>query len=104
MVGVPVQMPLPAVRVWPSCALPLIVGSTVLTGGAAATVPLCALVALALPPTLAPVTTTRTVLPTSAPTRAYVDPVAPAMSTQFAPALSQRRHWRVKEMVGEPVH
>ena len=32
---VPVQVPLAAVSVWPSWAVPEIVGSTVLTGGAA---------------------------------------------------------------------
>jgi hypothetical protein len=38
------------------------------------------------------VTTTRTVEPTSADTSVYVLPVAPPMSTQLAPAESQRRH------------
>jgi hypothetical protein len=65
MVGVPVQVPLLAVSVWPSAGVPEIVGRTVLTGGAALTVEVCTLVALELPATLVPVTTTRIVAPTS---------------------------------------
>ena len=33
IVGVPVHVPSSAVSVWPSCVVPLTVGSTVLTGG-----------------------------------------------------------------------
>src|SRR5438309_10533061 len=33
IVGVPVHVPAPAVSVWPSCVVPLMLGSTVLTGG-----------------------------------------------------------------------
>ena len=40
MIGcVPVQVPALAVSVWPSCAVPEIVGSTVLTGGEAVVPP-----------------------------------------------------------------
>ncbi len=38
------------------------------------------------------VTTTRSLWPTSAPTTAYVEAVAPPMSAQPLPAESQRRH------------
>ena len=51
------------------------------------------LVAEAAPPGPVAVTTTRTVLPTSAVTDVRVEPVAAAMSTQLAPDASQRRHW-----------
>ena len=66
IVGVPVQVPLPAVSVWPSFAVPLIVGATVLTGAVGATTPVWAAVADELPPAFVPVTTTRIVPPTSA--------------------------------------
>jgi hypothetical protein len=39
------------------------------------------------------VTTTRIVEPTSADANVYVLPVAPAISEQFPPPASQRRHW-----------
>ncbi len=64
----PVQVPLRAVSVCPSRAVPETAGRAVLTGGAAATTPDCADVALALPPAFVPVTTTRSVEPTSAAT------------------------------------
>ena len=93
MAGVPVHVPFDAVSVWPSRAVPEIVGGAVFTGGLPATTPVCAEVALALPPAFVPVTTTRSVPPTSPATCVYVEAVAPAMSAQAAPAALQRRHW-----------
>ena len=61
----PVQVPVVAVSVWPSFAVPLIVGATVLTGGAAVITAVWALVALLLPTPLVAVTVRRSVLPTS---------------------------------------
>jgi hypothetical protein len=63
---VPVQVPLVPLSVWPSCAVPEMVGSDVLTGGVGATTAVCALVALELPAELVPVTRKRIVEPTSA--------------------------------------
>jgi hypothetical protein len=65
IVGVPVQVPVVAVRVSPSAAVPLIDGGTVLTGGVAVTTAVCALVVLALPAAFVAVTTMRKVEPTS---------------------------------------
>ena len=45
-----------------------------------------------LPAVFVAVSFTRTVEPTSAPTNRYEEPVAPAISTQFAPPPSQRCH------------
>ena len=59
--AVPVHVPFAAVSVCSSCAVPEIVGSTVLTGGAAATTAVWADVAEELPAAFVPVTTTRTV-------------------------------------------
>jgi hypothetical protein len=59
---------------------------------AAATTPVAAEEADDEPALFEAVTTTRIVEPTSADTSVYVLPVAPAMSTQLAPAESQRRH------------
>src|ERR687891_1023306 len=58
--------------------------------GSAATTPVCALSAFADPLAFEPVTRTRIVRPTSAEPSAYVVPVAPDTSAQFAPATSQR--------------
>jgi hypothetical protein len=66
MVGVPVQVPLPAVSVLPSEAVPEIVGGEVLTGGVGSTSPLAELEALAVPPAFVAVSTTFIVEPTSA--------------------------------------
>ena len=56
-----------------------------------------------VPLVLVAVTCSRIVEPASACTTAYVVPVAPAMSTQFAPPVSHRRHFRVSVGVGVPV-
>jgi hypothetical protein len=68
----------------------------VLTGGVAVTDEVWSLLAEALPAAFVPVTATRIVEAgevTSTCWTTYVDAVAPAMSAQFAPAASQRRHW-----------
>ena len=92
--GFPLHVPAFAVSVWPTTAVPLIVGSTVFDGatGASATVVVCVDVAEALPALFVPVTTTLIVAPMSATANEYVDPVAPTMSAQLAPDTSQRRH------------
>jgi hypothetical protein len=51
-VGVPVQVPLPPVRVWPSWGVPEIVGGEVLAGGRGTTTDDCGLTALSLPASL----------------------------------------------------
>ena len=66
-----------------------------LTAGGAATTPVPALVALAVPWALEAVTVTWMVEPTSASARSYEFNVAPGMSLQAVPALLQRRHWWV---------
>jgi len=83
-----------AVSVWPACAVPLIVGGEVFDGGVgfAATTPVAAEAAEAEPALFDAVTTVRSVEPTSVLVTAYVLPVAPAMSAQLLPVLSQRRH------------
>ena len=58
-------MPSWAVRVWPDCGVPVVVGTTWLAGGSGATGMLTAEAADALPAALAPVTTTRTTWPMS---------------------------------------
>ena len=90
----PVQLPAAAVSSWPACAVPEIVGGELFTGGAgaAATTAVCAEPAEPEPSAFVAVTATLTVEPTSAEESAYVWPVALAMSTQLAPAPSQRRH------------
>ena len=72
MIGcVPVQVPGLAVRIWPSCAVPLIVGGAVFAGGVAGpcTTAVTAEFAVPLPLLLLAVTTTRTLEPTSPPVR-----------------------------------
>ena len=54
------------------------------------------------PFTFVAVTTTRTVWPTSAATRTYVELVAPVISAQLAPVVSQSRQ-RYANEVGLPV-
>ena len=66
-VGLPAQVPLEAVTVWPCCGVPEIDGNAMLTGGATRIVPVGADVAAVDPPALAAVTMTRRVLPTSDP-------------------------------------
>ena len=79
--GVFVQVPLPAVRVLPTCAVPVIAGATLLTGMpplAAMTALVAALVAGVLEPVaFVAVTDTVTVLPISPVTGTYDDAIAP---------------------------
>ncbi len=90
----PVQVPRVPVSVSPSRAVPEIVGAVVLTGGARATVAVAVVLAGVAPAVFVAVTTARIVLPVSAAVSVYVWPVAFAMSVQFAPAVSHRRHWK----------
>lgn len=85
-------MPGPAVRVCPSCRVPEIVGPDRSSGGAATTTAVCAEVAEALPAEFLAVTSTRTVLPTSAFVSLYVLEVAPVIWVQLDPVLSQPSH------------
>ena len=100
--GLPVQEPLPALKAWPSVAVPLIVGNAVLAGAAggggggactAATVADAADVAAVEPPSLVAVTTTRTVSPTSLAVSDRVAALAPAIFTQLPPEELQDSHW-----------
>ena len=86
---IPPQVPGVPYSVVPRWALPVTVGRTVLTGGAAGIVAVGWLAAVAVPSGLVPVTSTRTAAPTSAAASVYVPPVAPAMSTP------SRCHWYV---------
>ena len=88
----PLQVPSPAVSVWPAPAVPEIAGATTETGGAASIGPTVVDGTEVCSP-LSPVTITRTVEPTSSEPSVYVASVAPEMSTQLAPAASQRCHW-----------
>jgi hypothetical protein len=91
---VPDQEPASALSVCASCAVPLIDGGDVFAGatGAAVTTPVAAEEADDEPALFDAVTTTRTVEPTSADVNVYVAVAAGTMSTQPAPAESQRRH------------
>ena len=95
IVGVPVHVPVVDDSARPSRAVPETTGTTVFTGGAAATTPVTTETAEELPAAFVPVTFDRSVLPTSAATAVYVDDVAPARSAQLAPAALQRCHWYV---------
>ena len=64
--GVPLHVPSAADSVWPSLAVPETTGSALFEGAAAATIAVGSLVADAEPPGPVAVTTTRSVLPTSA--------------------------------------
>ena len=70
MLGVPLHVPVVAVSVDPSPAVPEIAGATVLTGPVAATVADAVVTALVEPAALVAVTRARTVLATSALVRA----------------------------------
>jgi hypothetical protein len=93
-VGLPLQTPVDPVKVWPTWAVPVMVGGEFGTGAPAGwTTPVAADVALALPPALVAVTRTRMVAPRSASVSTYDAPVAPAASVQVAPDGSHRCHW-----------
>src|SRR4051794_30048648 len=91
--AVPDHVALSTLRVWPSSAVPEIEGAAEFDGGFAVTAAVGAEVALAEPSPFVAFTTTRRVLPISAPVRSWVEPVAPLMSAHLAPVPSQRRHW-----------
>ena len=63
----PVQVPVSSVSVLPWVGVPVKVGTAVLVGGSATTVPVAGEVAVASPATLVAVTRTRTLPSTSAP-------------------------------------
>ena len=87
-------MPLDAVSVAPTWAVPLMLGMTVFTGAASAamTTAVWAEDAVELPDPFKPFTATRIVEPTSAPDCTYVVAVSPPMLTQLLPDESQRSH------------
>ena len=94
--GLPVQVPLVVLRVWPWTVEPLIAGSALLVGAlggvAAATTAVGPEVAEPEPPALVAVTTARMVLPTSLADSVYVEPEAPLMVVQLPPELLQSCH------------
>jgi hypothetical protein len=93
---VPLQLPFAAVSVWPSWAVPLIVGGDVFaggTGGADFTTAVCAEVAVTVPLLFVALTATRSVEPTSELVTMYVLAVAPVMELHALPLVLQRRHW-----------
>ena len=82
--------------------------SPLMNGGApalpaAVTTAVCADVATTLPMLFVPVTSIRSVEPTSAAARTRVRAVAPAIGAQAFPAASQRCHCCVKVIVAVPV-
>ena len=85
-----------AVKVEFSVACPVTVGSDVFDGGAdaALTTAVCWELAVWLPALFVAVTWARIVEPTSAEVSVRVFDVAPGMSTQPFPVVSQRRHWK----------
>jgi len=84
--------------VLPTTCCPNTLGGVVFIGsggnaGAGATSGDGALADDPMPSVFDAVTTARSVLPTSAETRAYCEEAAPEIEAQLAPAESQRRHW-----------
>jgi len=79
-----VHVPVDAVRVSPTCAVPEMDGAAVFAGAPEATGPTEALVAVVDPPELVAVTVTVIVSPTSLDTSVYVDDVAPEITVPFA--------------------
>jgi hypothetical protein len=92
-VGAPVHEPADASSVWFSCATPLIVGGSMLTGASGTTLSVGADTASAVTDCRVANTRTRSVWPTSGSPNVYVLPVAPSIELQFAPSASQRSHW-----------
>src|SRR5712692_8473752 len=94
----PVHVPLLAVSVSPTAAVPEIVGRLLFTGAvASATTPEPFVPADALPSAFVAVTTASSVWPTSSFCTVYDWDVAPTIGTQFcrSPVASQRCHWYV---------
>ena len=79
MLPVPIHAPSPAVSVEARWTVPVIVGRTVLTGGALDTSVVAALAAVAIPSGLVTVTRSRSCAPTSSVVSVYDMPVAPGM-------------------------
>ena len=103
--SVPLHVPCPAVSVWPIRGSPVTVGGSWSSGAVPPTTVVAPDTAgVELPWPFVAVTATRIRLPTSAAASTYVAPVALPMSTQFAPAASQRRHWRAKVIGAVPFH
>ena len=96
LVGFPLQLPLPAVSVTVTRAVPVIVGSAVFFGAAvddaAATAAVCADSAVAEPSVLVAVTRARIVWPASAATSTYVFSVAPRIGAHLLPPPLQLSH------------
>jgi hypothetical protein len=91
IVAAPDQVPVVELSVDASRAVPVIAGSTPLTGGAGGPITaVAAEVAVPVPAALSAVTFSRTVEPTSAGPSTYVAPLATA--AQLEPSPSQRRH------------
>ena len=93
--GVPVQVPSSAVSVWPSLGVPEIAAATVLTGARRATT---AVVAPTWPARVAAAVgggddDADGLADVGGRRACRSSAVAPAMSTQLAPAASQRCHW-----------
>jgi hypothetical protein len=99
----PVHVPLLAKRTEPLVSVPEIEGRNVFTGAVPASTAVGSETAVVVPKLFVAVTATRSREPMSIEAGVYVLAVAPAMSLQFAPPVSQRRHWWRKVIVGEPV-
>ena len=87
---------MPPVSVCPTTALPVIVGGEVLDGAIGALAEITAVwfeIAVLDPAVFDPVTSIRTVVPTSRSVSVYVCDVAPRMLTQLEPVWSQLSHW-----------
>jgi hypothetical protein len=102
----PVQEPVVAVMDLPSSSVPDTVGGAVFVAeeGADVTTDVGIETAVALPTEFDASTASLIVDPTSAADTAYVEPVAPPMSAQDAPAVSQRRHRYAYEIGVVPDH
>jgi hypothetical protein len=94
VIGVdPVHVPVVESRTEPVVSVPEIDGRNELAGATPASTFVGSDVAVAVPKLFVAVTATRSREPMSADAGKYVLVIAAAMSVQFAPALSQRRHW-----------
>jgi hypothetical protein len=98
----PDQVPVDTVSVCPSVGVPLIFGSTTSTGLVPPTTALASAWDVACPAEFVAVTVARSVCPTSALPTVYDWLVAPEMSEQLLPFVSQRRHWYVYVIGVEP--
>src|SRR5437588_255672 len=97
LVGSLLHDPLCAVSTWPCCAVPVIVGAAVFSGGGGTTAGVAADVAGLLgPEALLAVSSTRMAWPTSPGTGTYVWLVAPLIALQLPPEPSHCSHWWAK--------